>query len=424
MPTDSLPLPWMARIRQRFDTTSIADPARAVRETLETLSLARKVKPGETVGITVGSRGIQNLAALVAAQIEFFRGLGAVPVIIPAMGSHGGATAEGQEEILASYGITAASMGVEIRSSMETVVLGESSSGIPIHFAREALRVDHLVAFNRIKLHTDFAGPLESGLHKILMIGLGKQHGAATYHRAITGEHFAPVASEVVPILLERCSVLCGVAVVENALEETALVEAIPPETLATREPELLELSRSWMPRLPLDRLDLLIIDRIGKNISGTGMDLNIVGRKFHRHFSSDRDSVDCRRIFIRGLAEQSHGNASGVGYADFISERMEAAIDRQKTSINCITSSCVSGAAIPVSLPNDHACIIAALGTIGLTTPTEARVVQIADTLHLDELLVSKACLQALEGRDDIDILSDPAPMSFDADNNLPDVG
>jgi hypothetical protein len=293
---------------------------------------------------------------------------------------------------------------------------------VPIHFSKVALEADHVIVFNRVKAHTDFAGELESGLHKMLMIGAGKRNGAEIYHRVIKGEYFAPVAERVVPRLLEKVPVLCGLAVVEDGHERTALVEAVRPEDLPGRERALLRTAKEWMPGLPVSEIDLLVIDKIGKEISGTGMDMNVVGRKYLRHFSSEKDAVRCRRIYVRGLSEKSKGNACGLGYADFTNDRTLASVNRQVTAINCVTSGHVSGASLPVSFPSDRECLETALQTIGLTPPEEARVIHIADTLRLGQLRISESLLAEVQRLPHVEMMGEPEPWSFDESGNLRD--
>jgi hypothetical protein len=304
--------PRMVRIRQTFEAERLADVAVEVGRQLEKLDLAQKVRPGQTVAITAGSRGIANVALITKAICEHVRGLGATPVIIPAMGSHGGGTPEGQREIIESYGVTEEYTGAEIRSSMETVIIDRTPQGIPVHFDRNAYECDHVIVAGRVKPHTGFAGEIESGLHKMMLIGLGKHSGAKIYHRAILDYSFREIIGAVATVVLEKCKVLCGVAIVENAYDETALIEAVPPERFYEREKELLNLARKGMPRLPFQQIGLLIVDEIGKNISGSGMDTNVIGRKFVGNPDEGRDDVCCKRIFIRGLTEETMATPAG----------------------------------------------------------------------------------------------------------------
>ena len=416
-------LPACYRLRQRFDRPQVDDAAGAVQSQLEVQQLAQRIKPGQSVAITVGSRGIQNIATITQAVVQHLQQLGAQPFIVPAMGSHGGATAEGQRRLIAGYGITEEAMGVPVRSAMETVIVDEIFGGIPVHFDRHASEADHVIVMGRIKPHTGFVGEIESGLHKMMLIGLGKHAGALTYHRAIKDHSFDEIIRAVGEVVLKRCHIACGVAIVENAYDETALIEAVAPEAFYEREKELLALARKWLPRLPFPDVDLLIIDRIGKEISGTGMDTNIVGRKYNDHAATDRDDARCKRIFVRSLTEQTHGNATGIGLAEFTTQRVVDQIDRDATLVNCITSGHPTAGMIPLTYPTDAAAITAALETIGLTPPEQARVIQISDTLHLEDVIVSAAYAEEWRGREDIEVLSGPDPLTFDESGMLASV-
>jgi len=412
--------PRMVRIRQTFEAQRLVDVAGAVDRQLEKLELGRKVRPGQSVAITAGSRGIANIAVITKAICEHVRALGATPVIIPAMGSHGGGTAERQREIIESYGVTEEYTGAEIRSSMETVIVSRTPQGIPVHFDRNAYECDHVIVAGRIKPHTGFAGEIESGLHKMMLIGLGKHSGAKIYHRAILDYSFREIIAAVGTVVLEKCKVLCGVAIVENAYDETALIEAVPPEKFYEREKELLKLARQGMPRLPFDEIGLLIVDEIGKNISGSGMDTNVVGRKFIGNPDEGRDDVCCKRIFIRGLTEETHGNACGIGLAEFTNRRTVDQMDVHVTRINALTGGHPTAAAIPITFDTDREVLEEALQTVGLDDPENAKVVQISNTLQVADVLVSEAYLPQIEGRRDLQIVDGPFEMEFDKDGFL----
>lgn len=414
--------PRMVRVRQTFDARRVDDPAAEVAAQLQRLGLEQKVRAGETVAITVGSRGIANMAVIVRAAIEHLRSLGAEPFIVPAMGSHGGGTAEGQQAVIEGYGVTEEFVGAPIRSSMETVVVAETPEGLPVHFDRNAYEADHVIVANRVKPHTRFVGEIESGLHKMMLIGLGKHNGARVYHRAIMEYSFGQIIRAVAGKVLERCDILCGLAIVENAYDETALIEAVPPELFYEREVELLRLARSWLPTLPVSHIDLLIVDRIGKDISGTGMDTNVVGRKFNDHKATPQDDVVCKRIFVRALTEKTRGNATGIGIAEFTTQACVDQIDRSATNTNAVTGEHPESGMIPLVYASDREAIDAALQTIGLVEPPDARVVHIRDTLHLAELELSEACLADGQCRQ-VERLGPPAEMSFDADGSLPGI-
>jgi len=343
-----------------------------------------------------------------------------VPFIVPAMGSHGGGTASGQCEILAGYGVTEAYLGCEIRASMETVIVDTTPQGIPVHFDRHALGADHVIVSGRVKPHTGFVGEIESGLHKMMLIGLGKHNGAKIYHRAIQEYSFLEIIRAVAEVVLRKCKVIAGVAIVENAYDETAVIEAVAPRDFFEREKALLEQAKKWMPRLPFSACDLLIIDEIGKNISGTGMDTNVIGRKYNDHAATDRDDVRCKRIFVRSLTSATHGNATGIGIAEFTNRRTAEAVDPEKTRINCMTGGHPTAAMMPVVYDRDCDAIEAALQTIGLIEPPQARIIQISNTLQVAEVLVSEAYQPELRERSDLSVISDAAPMAFDMSGNL----
>jgi len=410
----------MLRLRQKFDCPRVDDLPGEVERQLASRQLQNKVKPGETVAITVGSRGIANIAVITKAIVAHIRSLKAVPFIVPAMGSHGGGTAEGQRAIVEGYGITEEYVGCEIRASMETVIVDQTPQGIPVHFDKHAFGANHVLVAGRIKPHTNFVGEIESGLHKMMLIGLGKHAGAKIYHRAIMDYSWLEIVRAVADSVLRKCKVLCGVGIVENAFDETALIAAVPPEDFLKRETELLVLAKEWMPRLPFRKVDLLVIDEIGKNISGSGMDTNVVGRKYNDHRATEKDNVSVKTIFIRGLTEATHGNACGLGMSEFTNQRTIDSVDRRITAINSITGGHAPAAALPIAYESDREVLENALPTIGLTEPEDARVIQISNTLQLAEVLVSEAYLPEIEGRSDLEIVEPVHDMEFDDEGNL----
>ncbi|MFO1044663.1 MAG: lactate racemase domain-containing protein [Planctomycetaceae bacterium] len=412
--------PRMIRVRQKFDATRIQDIPAEVHSQLASLKLGSKIRSGQTVAITAGSRGIAHIDQIIRAAVDHVKSLGAIPFIVPAMGSHGGGTAAGQTQILEHYGITPEKMGCELRASMETVIVDRTPQGIPVHFDKHASQADHVLIVGRIKPHTGFVGDVESGLHKMMLIGLGKHEGAKIYHRAIADYSFMEIIMAVGASVIQKCRVAGGIGIVENAYDETALIEAVPPEQFLARETELLKLAIRWLPRLPFNYCDLLIVDRIGKNISGTGLDTNVVGRKYNDHAATERDSVRCKRIFVRGLTEETHGNATGIGLSEFTNQRTADAIDRKITAINCITGLHPTAAMIPIAFDTDREVISNALHTCGLVEPPQSKVIQIPDTLHLAEVLVSEAYLPDFAGRADLEQLSEPTDMAFDARGDL----
>lgn len=412
-----MPLPQMIRVQQNFDATRVDDIDQTVASQLAQLP---SVSAGQTVAISAGSRGIANIAEIIKAAASHFRAQGAVPIIVPAMGSHGGGTADGQRGIIESYGITEEFTGAEIRATMETVIVDETPQGIPVHFDKHAWEADHVLVCGRVKPHTGFVGEIESGLHKMMLIGLGKHEGAKIYHRAIQDYSWIEIVTAVAQSVLEKCQVIGGLAIVENAYDETALLEAVAPTDFLQREKELLCLAKDWMPKLPFPKVDLLVIDEIGKNISGSGMDTNVIGRKYSDHAATDTDDVSCKRIFVRGLTEETHGNACGLGMAEVTNRRTIESVDQNATAINALTGGHPSAAALPISFETDRECIEAVIPTIGLTDPEAAGVVQITNTLLVSEVLVSEAFSESIAARDDLEVLEGPLPMEFDDTDNL----
>ena len=415
-----MPYPKMLRLRQKFDETRIDNIPSEVGQQLGALDLGQKINAGDTVAITAGSRGIANIAEIIKAAADHFKKLGAVPFIVPAMGSHGGGTAEGQREIIESYGITEEFTGAEIRASMETVIVQKTPQGIPVHFDRHAFEADHVLVCGRVKPHTGFVGEIESGLHKMMLIGLGKHAGAKIYHRAIQDFSWLEIVSAVADVVLKECKVIAGLATVENAYDETGLIEAVPPGDFLEREKALLVIAKEWMPRLPFKKVELLIVDELGKNISGSGMDTNVIGRKYSDHAATDKDDVSVKRIFVRGLTKETHGNACGLGMAEMTNQRTVDAVDRNATAINALTGGHPAAAGLPVALGTDREAIDALFPTIGLVEPEDSRVVHISNTLQVGEVLVSEAYLSEIESRDDLEILDGPSDMEFDDNDNL----
>ncbi|MEO2033720.1 MAG: lactate racemase domain-containing protein [Planctomycetaceae bacterium] len=413
-------LPQMATVEQQFDAPRVESIAETVHAQIRNLNLSGKIRPGDSMAITAGSRGIANIGPIIAATVDAVRTAGAEPFIVPAMGSHGGGTAAGQVEVLAGLGITEESVKAPIRATMDTVVVTKTAGGVPVHFDRLASEADHVLIVNRVKPHTRFVGPIESGLHKMMLIGLGKHEGASIYHRAILAYSFPEILADVARVVLEKCRVIGGLALVENALDETALIEAVHPDDFASREAELLKQAVAWLPALPVAECDLLIVDQIGKDISGAGMDTNVVGRKFFDHMATSEDRVSCRRILVRSLTKKTNGNACGIGLAEFTTQRCVDQVDPVKTGINCITALHPEGAMIPITFSTDREAVEAALKTIGLTEPQDAKVIHIQDTLHLDVVRASAACLTEIRNTGNCRIVGEVYPMPFDADGRL----
>ena len=416
--------PQIFRVRQTFERPRVEDIPGTVEEQLARLELERKIRPGESVAMSAGSRGIANIATITKGVVDHLLRLGARPFIVPAMGSHGGGTAEGQAGILAGYGITESAMGCPIRASMETVIVCETAEGIPVHFDRYAYEADHVVVCGRVKPHTGFVGDIESGLMKMMLIGLGKHNGAKIYHRAINDYSFGQIVRSVAARVLEQCKVVAGLGIVENGYDETALIAAVAPGEFEAREKELLLLAKQWMPRLPFRMADVLLIEQIGKNISGAGMDTNVVGRKYHDHKAVEDEYPKVKRIAVRGLTEETHGNAAGIGIAEFCTTRCIEQADMRITRINCLTGGHPSGAQIPVYYDTDREVLEAAFSTCGLREPHESQLMWIRNTLHLGEVECSVAYWEEAREREDLEIIVPPREMPFLADGNLEPFG
>jgi hypothetical protein len=414
--------PRIVRIRQHFEGPRVTDVAAAVTAALEPLDLGRRIRPGQSVALTAGSRGIANIPVILRGTAAFLRKLGARPFLVPAMGSHGGGTAEGQRHLLESYGITEEFVGAPIRASMEVVPVGETAEGFPVVLDRHAAEADHIGVVARVKPHTGYHGPIESGLLKMMMIGLGKHQGALAYHRILLDCPYDQVVRSVGRTVMARAPIAFGLAVVENAHDQTAVVEGVAPETFEQREEQLLALAKRLLGRLPLARADLLIVDEIGKDVSGSGMDTNVVGRK--RAFRTQpppEGQPAMRLIFVRGLSEHTHGNATGIGLADFTTTRLVQSMNYRTTVINCLTAGYPEGAFVPVHFATDREVIDAALAIIGLRRPDQARVLRVRNTLALDELEVSEPCLAEPNPQTHFTPLGPPRPLTFDAAGNLP---
>ncbi len=387
--------PRVANCRQRFARPVLEDPAESLREEFARVALPDLT--GRRLAVGVGSRGISDLLTLVKTTIQELRARGAEPFVVPAMGSHGGGRAEAQEKILAEYGITAEKTGAPIRASMETVEVGTTSDGAMVHIDRLALESDGIVLINRIKPHTDFKGAVESGLMKMIAVGLGNREGADTFHSWTLEHGYERLIETKAAVFLETGKVLCGVAVIENAYHELARVEVIPGDQIAGRERELLAEAKKLMPSLPVDSLDILILDQIGKNISGAGMDPNVTGRWF-RVNSIEQKEPRITRIVVLDLTPESAGNAIGIGLADFCAQRVVDKMDRDVTYLNAITSRNLTPAHIPLYFPTDREVLRRAMASLGgKTRPASVRLLRIRDTLSLSQFQASEALIPEL---------------------------
>lgn len=418
-------LPKMMTVRQRFPQSPPIDISEAVGRELQTLR--PRLKSGARVAVAVGSRGIANLQSIVSHTISSLREAGVEPFVLPAMGSHGGATPEGQIELLGEYGITEDHLGVPILASMETRVVGSWAKGADVHFSAPGLEADGILVVNRVKPHTDFHGKLGSGILKMMVVGLGKRNGASAFHRAANRLGFEHVLRNSAKLILEKAPILGGLALVENQFHETARIQAILPERLEAEEERLFQESAKRMARLPWQDVDLLIVDRMGKNLSGSGMDPNVIGRSVHGYSSLLKDRLKdvpaIRRLFVRSLTPESHGNGTGLGMADFATTRLVESMDRRVTTINVLTAMTVQGGKVPIHFDTDREVIEHALETLALVEGERPRIMRILDTLNLEVLQVSEAYADELRGRDDLECLADWDEMTFDARGNLSDL-
>jgi hypothetical protein len=417
-------MPKMIEVRQAFPASPQLDFRRLLAEEFDKEALNSRITPGMRIAVGVGSRGISNLKEIVEAVIRLLIAAGARPFVIPAMGSHGGATAEGQTKVLAEYGITAESLGVPVDADMEVKKIGRASFGRDVVFSAAALRADGIVVINRIKPHTDFRGALGSGIQKMLTIGLGKQIGAANAHRAAAHVGYEAVIREFARVALENVPVLCGIAILEDQHHETSEIRVLRPDVIVSEEEVLLEKARLLMPRLPLDEIDLLIVDQIGKEISGTGMDTNIIGRDITGYSTSLHQSngttPHIARIFVRDLSRATNGNGIGIGLADFTTDRAVKALDLRSMYVNATTSMGLNVAKIPIHLPNDREAIHEALGSLASSDPETIRVVRIVNTLSLERMLVSACCSEMLGSRPGVTIVGEARAIEFDEAGNL----
>ncbi|SDZ09492.1 protein of unknown function [Saccharopolyspora shandongensis] len=410
-------LPRMIPIEQRFAAAAVEDLEAAIRDQVAEHDRANPVA-GKRIAITAGSRGVARIDRIVATLVDALAGCGAKPFVVPAMGSHGGGTAEGQRQVLAEYGITEETVGAPVVSSMDTVVVAELPDGTPVHFDAEAAQADGVVVLSRVKPHTDFRGTHESGLAKMIAIGLGKHRGATILHTH-GFEAFDRLIPAVAEAVLDVVPIEFGMAVVENAYEHIARIELVPTEKLLAREAELLVEAKRLMPKLLVSDIDVLVVDEIGKDISGAGMDPNITGRA---PVNADKfKAVPVKRIVVLGLTEHTNGNACGLGMADVTTQRCVDQIEFGSFYTNSLTSGVPDGARIPMALANDRDAIIAALHMSRGTEDRPARVVRIRNTLSMPRIEVSEAYAQEVADHPDMAAIGEPRDWDFDATGTLP---
>ena len=410
-------LPRMAKARQIFNQPSVKDVPGEIRKQLKAKNLSSRVKPGQRIAVTAGSRGIANIVLILRTVVEELKAVGAEPFIVPAMGSHGGSTPEGQVELLNGMGITEESVGAPFVSSMEVRKIGELDDGVEIFLSRTAIEADGIFPVGRIKPHTDFKGEIESGLLKMLAIGLGNQKGAEMIHwHRYDGYHrILPGAGR---LIIEKTNVVMGLAVIENAYHGTASVHVLHPDEFYEREKELLETSKEMLPRLPFKEIDVLVVDEIGKNISGVGMDTNVTGR-FWMENEHDPRASRVKKIAVLDLTHETHGNAIGLGLADVTTRRAFDKIDHHQTYVNCLTQGSGETGKIPPFLPNDRDAIATAIRISGPVNPRDARVIRVRNTQDLETVYISEALVKELEGNLELQkrlvVMEAPSETQFD---------
>ena len=415
----NVPLPPMLRVRLHHPTReAVPDIAAAVDEALARSKRLADLKSGSSVAVAVGSRGIAHIPKVVAAAVRHLKQRDLVPFIVPAMGSHGGATAEGQAGMLAHLGVTEATVGAPIRATMETVEYASTLHGIPCRFDRNAAEADAVLCINRVKSHTSFDRPVESGLTKLVAVGLGKQAGAQNVHR-LGPRGYTEVLPALARIAIEHSPIAYGIALVENAQKELVVIEGVEPEAFYATDERLLKLAKSLLARLPFTHIDALVVEWIGKEISGAGMDPAVVGRVGIRSIP-DPEPPFVNKLAVLGVTEDSGGNGVGIGNADYTTRKVANGLDLTSIYMNSITAGGTEGARIPAVLPDDRTVLRAMVATCWRSDPDNAKVCQIRSTLHLNEILVSPSLFEEVEGRSDVERVSHPLPLEFSAGGEL----
>ncbi|MCI8741758.1 MAG: DUF2088 domain-containing protein [Lachnospiraceae bacterium] len=409
-------MPAMARVRQTFDSQEITDPEAAVRRELSRPEIRSTIRPGMTIAITAGSRGIAGHKRILKTIVDMVKEAGAHPFVVPAMGSHGGATAQGQLEVLAGFGITPEYLGCPVKSSMDTVQAGISPEGHPVHIDRNAHGADGIILVNKVKPHTAFRGPHESGLMKMMAIGLGKQYGASLCHQA-GFKNMGRLVPMFANVILDRCNILFGLAIVENAYSRTCILEAALARDIPGTDARLLVKARSLMPRILFDDIAVLVIDEIGKNFSGDGQDPNVSSR-FATPYASGDFSI--QKVCVLDISEKSHGIMIGAGCADTCTRRLVDKADLEASYINAITSTVFDCVRLPMILKNDYYAMAACIRTCNEVDRDQIRMVRIPNTLEIGEILISESMMADAGKNPRIEILSEPEPMKFDENGNL----
>lgn len=408
----------LIKINQKFDSEKLNYIPEVISREFERIQLNRKIKPGIKIGITVGSRGIDNIQVILKTIINEVKKRKAYPFIITAMGSHGGATAEGQRQVLAGYGITEKSMGVPIKATMDTVQLDQLANGLPVYFDKIAYNADGIIVVNRVKVHTAFKAELESGLHKMLSVGLGNHKGAKLVH-SLGVKGIRDYMVEFAKIILKKAPILAGFAILENAYDETFKIVGAKTEEFAQVEKELLKECKQILPKLPVKNIDMLIIQEMGKNISGTGMDTNVIGgiKDFKK---GEYEPPQIKKILVLDLTPETHGNALGIGMAHMITRRLYKKIDLKATNMNTITTTFLDRSRIPMVFDTDKEAIEVGLKTIWNLPGVPSRIIIIKNTLKLDEIYVTEPIWEEIKGKKTITPSGDWEELNFDNSGNL----
>ncbi len=416
---EEIVFPEFHEVTVDYPDLALGDPASSLNTALDRVLPHSGIKRGDTVALAVGSRGIANLSLLVRETVSRLKEMGAVPAVVPAMGSHGGATAEGQKKVLEALGVTESSCGCPIVSDLAVRAVGTVLDDLPVHFSRDCLEMDHSICINRIKPHTKFKGSVESGIAKMLAIGMGKHQGALLFHRMALKHGFFRLLTALGQSIIENSNFRFGIGIVEDSRDRTMKIEAIPAEETFERERKLLETAKSVFPKLPVKDLDALIIGRIGKEISGSGMDPNVTGRAYDLMEDDFSGSLAATRVAILDISEKSGGNGIGLGNADFITEKLYEKLNYESTLMNALTSISLRKAFIPLRLPSDRKAIQAAMLTVGPVPLDELRVVIIRDTLHVTEFWASPPVAEEIGKLSNVNI-HEKAPLRFDDAGNI----
>jgi len=411
-----IPLPKMMKVRQSFANEKLDNVDEALQEALQREEIRKTVKPGMEIAVAVGSRGIDQLVEVTARTIKYLQELGAKPFIVPSMGSHGGASAEGQTAVLAHLGVTEETANCEIRSSMEVVEIGKLPNGLPVYIDKIASQADGIVVINRVKPHTAFRGTVESGVMKMIAIGLGKQKGAEACHQ-LGFEHMGKHIIEMSNMIIEKMPILFGVGTVENAFDKIAHVAVLLPHEIEAKETELQKLAKELLPKINFDKIDVLVIDEIGKNISGDGMDPNITGR-YPTPYAHGGPEVN--KMIVLDLTPETEGNANGVGTADFTTQRLIDKTDWAATYANGLTSTVVAPTKASTTLANDRLALKAAIKTCNIFDFTKVKMVRIKNTLELSEIEVSEALLNEVEEHNYLTQITELYDLKFNDEGNL----